>query len=80
MKIHYKRVVIGLLLIGFCAITWLWMLGYLAPPPELAERSSDFFNSWSAPKILAVPALCSVVAGIGGFFVLLSSIKLAGDK
>jgi hypothetical protein len=75
MNINWKRLFVGMSLISFTALTWIWMLGYLAVPPDVANNAPHLSN-WSSPGLLSAPITISVIAGIAGTLFILFSIKV----
>jgi hypothetical protein len=80
MKIYWKRLLVGVALIGFTALTWIWILGYLAVPTELASSAGSNLNNWSSPGVLSLPAAGSVIVGIAGAVVLLFSFERVNEE
>jgi len=58
---------IGLGLVGFCGLTWAWMLGAFA---NLVVVDDQTFGKWLNPGILSMPGTISVIAGLVGLMYL----------
>lgn len=58
---------IGLALIGFCSLTWAWMLGAFS---DLATGADMTTSNWLNPGILSMPGTISVIAGLVGIMYL----------
>jgi hypothetical protein len=80
MKFYWKRLLVGMALIGFTALTWIWMLGYLALPTELSSSAGSNLKNWSSPVVLSFPAAVSVILGIVGVVLLLFSFESVNDE
>lgn len=69
MNIFWKRALIGIICILFCAISWAWMFGYFSIPVDFASNKNP--QEWSALGILSLTATLSIFAGVTGVLFLL---------
>jgi hypothetical protein len=78
--INLKKFVLGSFLLVFSLLSLLWMFGFFSVPVELQSSTSHSLQEWSAPGVMPFSFAVSIVAGLVGMLLVVTSFKLTHSK